>query len=105
MARGNVRTHTRRTASGGTTTVTQHTRRNKGRRGLLRPGRGWRNIRRAFAAMRRKKRLTAAALLGLGLAELGGWTFLRGAGLVLLTAGVLALAVAFLAAMATGMER
>ena len=103
MARGNVRTHTRKTPTG-TTTVHQHSRRSKGRRGLVRPGRGWRNIRRAFTAMRRKKRLTAACLLGLGMGELAAWSFLRGAGLALATAGILALAVAWLAAMASGVE-
>jgi hypothetical protein len=104
MARGNVRTHTRRTKSGGTTTVQQHSRQNRGRRGLVSPGHAWKMARRAFGAARRKKRVTAVVLGGLALGELGAWTALRGVGLALATAGALAILVAWLAAAASGMD-
>ncbi len=104
MARGNVRTHTRRTKSGRTTTVRQHSRSMRGGRGLVSPGHAWHMTKRAFSAARRKKRVTALVLGGLALGELGAWLTLRGAGLALATAGVLALGVALLAAMASGME-
>jgi hypothetical protein len=60
--------------------------------------------RRAFGAARRKKRLTALVLGGLAVGELGAWVTLRGVGLAVATAGVLAIGVALLAAMASGME-
>ena len=104
MARGTVRTHTRRTKTGGTTTVHQHSRRNRGRRGLVTPGHAWKMARRAAGAARRKKRLTALVLGGLALGELGAWTALRGVGLALATAGALAILVAWLAAAASGMD-
>ncbi len=104
MARGNVRTHSRRTKSGRTTTVRQHSRSMRGGRGLVSPGHAWHMTKRAFSAARRKKRVTALVLGGLALGELGAWLTLRGAGLALATAGVLALGVALLAAMASGME-
>jgi len=104
MARGNVRTHTRRTKSGGTTTVRHHSRSMRGGRGLVSPGHAWKMARRAFGAARRKKRLTALVLGGLAVGELGAWVTLRGVGLAVATAGVLAIGVALLAAMASGME-
>jgi hypothetical protein len=60
--------------------------------------------RRAFGAARRKRRLTALVLGGLALGELGAWVTLRGVGLALATAGILALGVALLAAAASGMD-
>jgi hypothetical protein len=104
MTTGRVRTHTRRTAAGGTTTVRQHSRRMRGGRGLVSPGHAWKMARRAFGAARRKKRVTALVLGGLAVGELGAWLTLRGASLVLLTAGMLALGVAALAAAASGKD-
>ena len=104
MARGTVRTHTRRTASGGTTTVRQHSRRKRGGRGLVSPRHAWKLARAAFRSARRKKRMTAAVLGGLAVGELGAWAMLRGVGLMLATAGILALGVAWLAATASGMD-
>lgn len=104
MAKGAVRTHTRRTASGGTATVRQHSRRNRGGRGLVSPGHAWQMIKRAFGAARRKKRVTAAVLGGLALGELGAWLTLRGVSLMLVTAGILAIGAASLAAAASGMD-
>lgn len=98
----NVRTHTRRTASGGQTTVRQHSRKGRGKRRGLSPRHAWKLAKRAFAAGRRKKRVTACVLGGLALGELGAWAGLRGAGFLLATAGVLMLATAALAAAATG---
>lgn len=103
-SRGNVKTHTRRTASGKTTTVHQHTRRNRGRRALVSPSHAWQVAKRAFAAGRRKRRGTAAVLGGLAVAELSAWLTLRGVGLVFATAGVLAIGVASLAAAASGWQ-
>jgi hypothetical protein len=60
--------------------------------------------RRAFAAARRKKRATALVLGALAVGELGAWATLRGVGLVVGTAGVLAIGVAVLAATASGMD-
>jgi hypothetical protein len=104
MARGNVRSHARRTKSGGTTTVRQHSRRVRGGRGLVTPGHAWKMARRAFGAARRHKRVTAAVFGGLALGELAAWLTLRGVGLVLVTAGILAIGVACLAAAASGMD-
>jgi len=101
---GNVRTHTRRTASGKTTTVQQHSRRKQGRRGLVSPSHAWKLARRAWAAGRRHRRVTAAVLGGLAVAEVSAWLTLRGVGLVLATAGVLAVGVASLAGAASGWD-
>ena len=100
--RQNVRTHTRRTPSGGQTTVRQHGRQGRATRRGLSPRHAWKLAKRSFAAGRRKKRVTALVLGGLALGELGAWAGLRGAGLLLATAGVLALGAAALAAAATG---
>jgi hypothetical protein len=102
--RQNVRTHTRRTKSGGQTTVHQHSRQGQGkqRKPIVSPRHAWKLARRAFAAGRRKKRVTAFVLGGLAVGELGAWLGLRGAGFLLATAGVLMLATAALAAAATG---
>ena len=100
-AKGNVRTHTRRTKSGKTTTVKQHLRTKKGR-ALVSPSHAWKLAKRAASAGRRKRRVTAAVLGGLAVAEVSAWLTLRGVGLVIATAGVLALCVALLAGSATG---
>jgi hypothetical protein len=99
-----VRTHTRRTASGGTTTVHQHSRRTKGRRAIVSPAHAWKLIKRALGAARRHKRATALVLGGLALGELAAWLTLRGVGLMLATAGLLALGVAIAATAAAGGE-
>jgi hypothetical protein len=101
---GTVRTHTRRTKDGSTTTVHQHSRATRGRRGLVSPGHAWKNVRRAFTAARRRKRATAALFGALALGELGAWVGLRGIGLVLVTAGALAIGVAYLAGIASGVD-
>jgi hypothetical protein len=54
--------------------------------------------------MRQRRRLTAVVLGGLAVGELGAWVALRGVGALLATAGILALGVAFLAAMASGVD-
>ena len=104
MARGTVRTHTRRTKSGGTTTVRQHSRAMRGGRGLVSPGHAWSMAKRAFGAAQRRKRVTAVVLGGLALGELGAWLALRGVVLALATAVILAIGVGLLAAAASGMD-
>jgi hypothetical protein len=104
MPQQNVKTHTRRTASGKTATVRQHSRQGRGRKGALSPARAWRNARRAFSAARRHKRLTAAGFGALAVGELAAWSALRGLSLVAVTAGLLALGVAAVAGMASGMD-
>jgi hypothetical protein len=99
-----VKQHTRRTASGSTTTVHQHSRRTRGRRALVSPGHAWQMAKRAVRASRRHKRVTAAVLGGLAVGELAAWATLRGASFMLATAGVLAIGVAALAAAASGGE-
>jgi len=101
--RQTVRTHTRKTPSGGQTTVRQHGRQGRAKRKpVVSPRHAWKLAKRAFTAGRRKRRVTAAVLGGLALAELGAWVGLRGAGFLLATVGVLALGAAALAAAATG---
>jgi len=102
--RGNVRTHTRKTASGGTTTVRQHSRSGRPRKGLVSPGHAWKLARKAFAAGRKKKKGVAAVLGVLALAEISAWLALEGTSLMLATAGVLALGVAALCAAAGGVN-
>jgi len=93
-----VRTHTRRTASGKTTTVRHHTRdgnaarpqKLKGKRGPN-PGHAGKLGRRSVAAMKRNRKGKAALLLTLAGAELAAWLTLGGTSLLLaLLAGVLA---------------
>jgi hypothetical protein len=103
-SRSNVRTHTRKTASGGTTTVRQHQRRGRPRRGLVTPGHAWGLAKRAFRAARRKKRATAAVLGVLAAVEITAWLTLEGTSLMLATAGLLALGVAAIAAAAGGVN-
>lgn len=104
MARGTVRTHTRRTKTGSTTTVKRHDRKTQGS-GIVSPGHSWHLFKRAFQAARRRKRATAVLLGGLALGELGAWATLRGTGLMLVTAGFLATAVATIALSASGASR
>jgi hypothetical protein len=101
--RANVRQHTRTTASGRTVRVGRHSRSGRSQHGRgLTPRHAWKLARRALGAARRQKRATAAVLGGLAVAELGAWLTLRGAGLILATAGVLAFAVAAAAMSASG---
>lgn len=104
MPAASVRGHNRRSKTGRTARVRQHSRRTRGGGGLVSPGHAWKMARRAFRAARRKKRATAVVLGGLAVGELGAWMTLRGVGLVLGTAGVLAIGVALLAASASGMD-
>ncbi len=104
MVRGNVRTHARRTKSGKRTTVRQHSRRMRGGRGLVSPGHAWKMARRAGRAVRRRKRVAAFVLGGLALGEITAWLTLRGVSLALVTAGMLAIGVASLAAAASGRD-
>lgn len=97
-ARTNVRTHTRRTASGKTTTVRRHT-----RRGLVSYRHAGRSAARAFRAFRRKHKIIALGLGVLAVAELTACLALNGMTLILATAAILAGAAAFLAAQASGM--
>lgn len=107
MAR-TVRQHTRKTPTGGTTTVTQHSRRGgrkKKRQALLTPGHAWDLAKRARRASRRKKTTLAIVLGSLGLIEIVSWLTLSGLSLILVTAGVLALAVGSAAAGMAGIHR
>lgn len=98
-SRGAVRQHSRRTASGGRSTVRRHTRRT---RALVTPGHAWTLARRAFRAVRRRRRGVALALGALAFGELAAWLTLRGVFFMLTTAALLALGAAMLAAAATG---
>jgi len=100
MARGTVRQHTRRTASGKRVTVRRHGRRTRG----VSPRHSGKLARQAFRNWRRRRRMTACVLGGLAVAEFGAWAGLRGAAFMLTTVGVLALGVAYLAASASGGE-
>jgi hypothetical protein len=100
---GTVRQHYRRTADGRMTTVRQHSRAGtRKRRGLVSPRHAWKLAVRAFRAGRRGRKAAAFALGGLAVGELAAWSALRGAGLMLATAGALAVGVGMLAMMATG---
>jgi hypothetical protein len=102
MARGTVRTHTRRMPDGTTRTVHQHTRR--GRPRGLSPKHAGKLARRAFRNWGRKKRATALLFGGLALGEFGAWLGLRGAFFMLTTVALLAIGAAALAAAASGGE-
>jgi hypothetical protein len=104
MAAQKVRTHTRKTASGGTTTVRQHTRTGKPRKPLLSLGHAWKLARRSWAAGKRKRRGVAFVLGAAAVGEVGAFLTLRGAGLLLGTLGIIAVAVAVLLGMMTGLE-
>lgn len=98
-ARQNVRTHTRKTAAGGTTTVRQHARAGRGRaRGpLLSPRHALGLARKAFTAGRRKRRWLAAGFASLAVLEVGLWAGTQGLVLIAGTAAVIAAAVAVIA--------
>jgi hypothetical protein len=90
-----VRTHTRRTSSGRTTTVHHHTRRGSGpqkpkRKRGPNPGHAWKLTRKARAHGRRGRNGKAALLGTLALAEVGAWLTLSGTSFLLaLAAGIL----------------
>ena len=94
-----VRTHTRRTASGRTTTVHQHQRRgNSARSGTPRKKRGpnprhaWKLTKRARAAHKRGKKASAGVLAFIALGEVVAWFTLSGTSMMLAAvAGILAL--------------
>jgi hypothetical protein len=71
---------------------------------MFSPAHAWKLAKQAFRAGKRKHRMMAFALGGLALGELTAWGTLRGAGLMLATAGVLAMAVAALCAGMTGAD-
>jgi hypothetical protein len=69
---------------------------------VVSPSHAWSLAKRAVTAGRRQRRVLAVALGGLAVAELSAWLALRGASLVLATAGVLAVGVAVVAASLSG---
>src|SRR5262249_46625442 len=85
-----VRSHTRRKPGGGSTTVRQHSRKSRPRKGLVSPGHAWQTLKKAYRAGRKKKRVLAAVLVIGGTTEMTAWLTLRGLSLILVTAGVLA---------------
>lgn len=103
MAAQRVRTHTRKTPGGGTTTVHQHARTGRDARPLLSPGHALKLAKRAAAQGKRKRRVMAFTLGAMAAGELGLWAGLRGGALLLGTAALLALGVAVLAGAATGL--
>jgi hypothetical protein len=103
MATQRVRTHTRKTADGGTTTVRQHARTGRDRRPLLSPGHALKLAKKARAHSKRKRGAMAVTVGAMAVGEMGAWLTLRGVFLLLGTAALLALGVAVLAGTATGM--
>jgi len=99
-----VRAHSRKTPGGGTARVRQHSRAGRPRRALVSPGHAWKLAGKAFRAGRRKKRLLAAGLGALAVAELTAWLTLEGVSLALVTAGILAVAVGAVGAAAGGLR-
>lgn len=99
MSRASVRTHTRRIPGVGTVTVQRHNRSQRGgagrrnERGMLRPRRGWRMVKRGVKAARRHKRATAAVCLTLGCTEIVAWLGLRGLSSATAMVGLAAFAV------------
>jgi hypothetical protein len=92
----NVRTHTRKTPSGGTTTVRQHSRAGRPRksRQVVSPAHAWKLAKKAFGHHRRGRKAAAVAVGLLAVGELGAWFTLQGVGLLAVTFGIIALAVA-----------
>jgi hypothetical protein len=74
----------------------------KGRKPLVSPRHAWALFRRAVKSGKRGRKAAAITFGALALGELGAWGALRGVGLVLATAGVLAVFVGALAMLATG---
>jgi hypothetical protein len=68
------------------------------------PGHAWQSVKKAVRAARRHKKGAAVAFAGLALGELAAWGTLRGLGLVLATAGMLAIGAALVLAAASGMD-
>lgn len=99
-----VRSHTRKTASGGTAKVRQHSRTGRPRKGLVSPGHAWGLLKRARKASKRKKTLLAVTLGALGIAEFTSWLTLDTAGKLFTTIAVLASVGAALTLSATGRE-
>src|SRR5262245_50778012 len=87
----NVRTHTRRTASRGATTVRQHR-----RRGGPTPGHAWQSARRGCSAARRKRRGWAAAWFTFALLEVALWFTFQVTGVVCGAVGALLIGVSVL---------
>ena len=99
MPKASVRTHKRHIPGVGTVTVQRHNRAQQGGSAtdtkgssLLKARRAGRNLKRAFTAMRRHKKATAAAFLTLGTAELAAWVGLRGLTATVAMVGVLTFA-------------
>ena len=99
-----VRQHTRRTASGKTTRVQQHSRTGRPRKPLVSPGHAWGLLKRARRAGRRKKTGLAVTLGVLALTEVVAWLALDGMSFLLVTLGVVMMGAGALAAAATGRE-
>lgn len=96
-----VRAHTRKTASGGTTTVKQHSRTGRPRKALISPGHAWKLAKKAFGA-RKSRRGLAIGLGLLAIVEVTAWLTLTGVSLAIATAAILALGVAAIGAAAGG---
>lgn len=99
-----VRTHTRRTPSGGTARVQQHSRQGRPRKGLVSPGHAWSLLKRARRASRRKKTALAITLGVLGAAEFASWLTLDTAGKLFAVGAGLCILGAGLTGMATGRD-
>jgi hypothetical protein len=99
-----VRSHTRKTPTGGTTRVRPHSRTSRHRRALVSPRHSWKLAKRAFRAGRRRKRALAVTLGALAILEIGAWLTVEGVALIATTAGVLAITVGVLAAGAGGVR-
>lgn len=96
MPRASVRSHTRRVPGVGTVAVQRHNRKHKAAAAaakkdssLVAARRVGRNLKRAYRAMRRRKKIVAAVCLTVGVTELAAWLGLRG-----LTAAVVMVGVA-----------
>lgn len=103
IPRQTVRTHTRRKATGGTTTVRQHGRTGRGKKKpLIHPRHAWKNAKRAIGHGRRKRRGLALAFGALAFGELAAWLTVRGLMFALITLGLVAIGVAMGASMLSG---
>jgi len=87
-----VRTHTRRTASGGTTTVRHHTRKGKPRG--PNPGHARKLGRRAVSHGKRGRKGVAAALVTFAIAEVALWAAFNITGIICGLAGALLIGIA-----------
>ncbi len=100
-----VRTHTRKTASGKTATVRNHTRAGRPKKAIVHPRHAWKLAKKAWSANRKKKRTAAVILSLLALTEITAWLTLEGVSLAFATAGILALSVAAVGAAAGGLHK